>query len=1052
MPSYDAFISYSHARDRPIAAAVQSLMQTLGKPWWQRRKLRVFRDETSLTAEPKLWPAIEAALTSSRFLLLMASREAARSPWVEREVATWLAHMGPEQGPGRLMLALTEGNLQWDKPGGDFVWGDSTPLPPALKGRFQEEPLWIDLRGYRAGTERASKRNQDFAARAGKLAARVLGVPLEELLSEELRQQRRALMLASSAAASLLVMMLIAAWQTRVAQQQRDRAESAQARAQSELEMRQLNHSRFLASALAAEPDPQVAKAVALNALPLQLDDATGPEFDPALLTRLWIADAEDRQRAILLGHAEAINAAAFSPDGTRVVTASGNTNVIGDVSLSIDSTARVWDARTGRLLLANMEHKNKIFTVAFSPDGRRLLTAASDGTAQQWDATTGAKIGAPLKHERTVPMLSAVFNADGTRILTASFDGTARTWAAHTGAPIGPVITIGTETATLRAIFSPDGRRIATLSTRGVAQLWDAVTGAGLGADIGSPGEKITSIEFSPDGTRLLTASTDRSSRLWNAEDGAPTDHPLQHDGAVWSAVFSSDGAVVLTASGDHTAGLWEARSGKLVARLQHEAAVRRAIFSRDGRKIVTLSEDYVAHLWDVEGRTRVASFRGHGGSINAVAFSPDGGTVLTASSDHTARLWDARLAVEAAVLKEEGLAPRGAYFAPEGDCIIVAPDLSGGPPGPAPSAVRRAARLWDGATYALTTRLVPVADLSPAFWSDRAQFGPGGERAIIFSGFQRAGLWNTKTGKFITVLQGPLGGPVDDAEFSMDGTRLIVANADGTTRLWDSGDGASIALLAEPTQEPGSRDVGGPPIARFRPDQAQVLTTTGADVWFWNARTGERIARVATERGPITAAAFSPDSARLLTLHKDRSAAFWSTRTLQPLQSFRLWKAARSADISHDGSRVLVEFPGEEPPQLLDAANGQVVARLAEHIAPISGRKIQFRRHACAQPRQGRDRPAVGWQRGQADRQARRCQSGHQFRRLQRGRHEDRHGRRRWRGANLGKPKGAPAGGLHRAHRQDLHREPDARRNAPGDRVQRRHGAGVGHPRRVG
>ena len=69
MPVYDAFISYSHAKDKPIAAALQSVIQKLGKPWHKRRALRVFRDDTSLSATPQLWPSIEQALSQSRYLL-----------------------------------------------------------------------------------------------------------------------------------------------------------------------------------------------------------------------------------------------------------------------------------------------------------------------------------------------------------------------------------------------------------------------------------------------------------------------------------------------------------------------------------------------------------------------------------------------------------------------------------------------------------------------------------------------------------------------------------------------------------------------------------------------------------------------------------------------------------------------------------------------------------------------------------------------------------------------------------------------------------------------
>ncbi len=85
--AYDAFISYSHAKDKTIATALQAVVQKLGKPWYRRRALRVFRDDTSLSATPHLWPSIEQALAQSRFLILLASPEAAASRWVGQEIA-----------------------------------------------------------------------------------------------------------------------------------------------------------------------------------------------------------------------------------------------------------------------------------------------------------------------------------------------------------------------------------------------------------------------------------------------------------------------------------------------------------------------------------------------------------------------------------------------------------------------------------------------------------------------------------------------------------------------------------------------------------------------------------------------------------------------------------------------------------------------------------------------------------------------------------------------------------------------------------------------------
>ena len=217
-PSYDAFISYSHANDKPLAAALQAAMQRLGKPWYRRRALRLFRDDTSLTATPHLWPSIEKALGQSQFLILMASPEAAASRWVNQELGWWLEHKSADT----VLIALTAGELEWDSKAGDFRASEAMPLPPALRGKFTDEPLWIDLRPYRGA---ASPRDAHFTDLAASIAAALHGRAKEDLLSQEVRQQRRALRLAGSAVALLVVLLGLAGWQWNVARTQRDLAE-----------------------------------------------------------------------------------------------------------------------------------------------------------------------------------------------------------------------------------------------------------------------------------------------------------------------------------------------------------------------------------------------------------------------------------------------------------------------------------------------------------------------------------------------------------------------------------------------------------------------------------------------------------------------------------------------------------------------------------------------------------------------------------------------------------------------------------------------------------
>jgi tetratricopeptide (TPR) repeat protein len=220
MADYDAFISYSHALDKPIAATLQAAIQRLGKPWYRRRALRIFRDDTSLSATPHLWPSIEQALDRSRYLILLISPQSAASPWVGKEVAYWLANKSIDT----FLMAVTDGEVGWDSKSGDFVWSAATPLPPVLKGKFPAEPKWVDLRQYRTA---ASARDSNFIDLAADLAATIHGMPKEDLLSLEVRQQRRALMLAWSAAASLLVLACAAGWQWQIARTQRAKAENA---------------------------------------------------------------------------------------------------------------------------------------------------------------------------------------------------------------------------------------------------------------------------------------------------------------------------------------------------------------------------------------------------------------------------------------------------------------------------------------------------------------------------------------------------------------------------------------------------------------------------------------------------------------------------------------------------------------------------------------------------------------------------------------------------------------------------------------------------------
>jgi WD40 repeat protein len=634
-------------------------------------------------------------------------------------------------------------------------------------------------------------------------------------------------------------------------------------------------------------------------------NDVTSAVFSPdgtRILTasrdntaRLWDA-ATGAERVVLSGHEETVWSAVFSPDGTRILTASR------------DNTTRLWDAATGAERAVLSGHESTVTSAVFSPDGTRILTASGDNTARLWDAATGAERVVLSGHEETV--WSAVFSPDGTRILTTSQDNTTRLWDAATGAE--RAVLRGHERCVNSAVFSPDGTRILTASDDNTARLWDAATGAERAVLRGHE-YAVNSAVFSPDGTRILTASWDTTARLWDAGTGAERAVLRGHEGLVTSAVFSPDSTRILTASGDHTARLWDAATGAERAVLSgHESIVTSAVFSPDGTRILTASHDNTARLWDAATGAERVVLSGHESTVTSAVFSPDGTRILTASDDTTARLWDAATGAERAVLSGHESTVTSAVFSPDGTRILTA-------------SRDNTARLWDAATGA---ERVVLSGHEETVWS--AVFSPDGTRILTASWDTTARLWDAATGAERVVLSGHES-TVTSAVFSPDGTRILTASGDNTARLWDAATGAERAVLRG--HEDWVRS------AVFSPDGTRILTASWDNTArLWDAATGAERAVLRGHEDRVMSAVFSPDGSRILTASEDNTARLWDAATGAERAVLRGHEGVvRSAVFSLDGTRILTasadntarlwdvnDIPTFE--QLIDRARAQV------------------------------------------------------------------------------------------------------------------------------
>lgn len=303
--AYDAFISYSHSADGLLAPAVQDGLQRLAKPWNKRRALRVFRDDTGLSANPALWSSISGALHDSAWFVLFMSPAAAQSEWVGKEIGHWLEHRPAD----RILPVLTEGTLVWDSARGDFDPGRSTAVHPALLGALAEEPRHLDLRWAHDETD-LDLRSSRFREAIADLAAPIHGIPKDELDSEDVRLHRRAKRLARGAVAALILLFVASIAAAVLAVANASRADEAAAEARSEADRARAaetlaDERRIEAEGQRAEAERQRAEAEENLRRALSAEELAALEAERALEEQLRaeeqavIAEAE-RSRAVL--------------------------------------------------------------------------------------------------------------------------------------------------------------------------------------------------------------------------------------------------------------------------------------------------------------------------------------------------------------------------------------------------------------------------------------------------------------------------------------------------------------------------------------------------------------------------------------------------------------------------------------------------------------------------------------------------------------------------------------------------------------------------------
>jgi WD40 repeat protein len=936
--AYDAFISYSHAADGRLAPALQRAMQRLAKPWYRARALRVFRDESALSANPHLWASIEVALDESAWFVLLASPDAAGSQWVNRELAHWLATKPVD----RILVVLTDGTWEWDRNSHAVV---GTAVPQALRGVFTDEPRHVDLRWARSETD-LDMHNTQFRDAAAQLAAPVHGIAKDDLESEDVRLHRRGRRLARGGVSVLALLVAISLITSVFALVQRGRA----------------NHNAGVANHRAS-----IATAERLAAL-ATARSTTDQAQSLLLAVEGYRRDDSRATRSALLSVLQANSQLVRVEPASEVnITAMDTTRDGKMIAVGYeDGRVRVRDVASGKSRMSPQLAPEAIRALAFAEDGSLFVTLSVSGHIRAWDSRSfqprSPAILATRASSQSIQVSRArdVIVAGDTEPFSIGIQGWRLTSAAslaRRGTPsLGFFDTPSVVPAALAPIaMDPRGQRVALgfvveNGAQSPASIAERDTGNGsllglsrLGSGTRSTppaeccgGGYVSAVAYSPDGKLIAGGRSDGGLGIVLSSLGSSRGRPAWfveqgHRGLVTDLAFSSDGRALAASSADGTVSRWDVATGHQIGvALPANSGPVLSVGWESGGSASTTAERLVAATqrgvfeWNADssalGPTEFRLRRpGRGPSISDIAAHGSG--VLVAGDaitmyDVTSRAAHQRWSADPMKAK---LAHYGrAAITPGGDLAAIAYKGYSGREAPSgvvvlQTATGRVAQRIDTPQGGNSNSYLPSQSLPVAYSGDGSllAFQSAGLVDHLLD-ISRRTITSTNSGDEYEFERSILGrGTVGPIAFSPDGRLLAGAVSNAELRIWDTATGVEQMTLSALVVN----DVA------FSADGARLFAATAdGRVLVLDAQHDRKLSEINPNTGPLVGLAVSTARNLLATISQSGIVSIRNLTSEEPIGTavFANPDGAAPGDghpalaFANDGDTLAIESPG--------------------------------------------------------------------------------------------------------------------------------------------
>ncbi|MEQ8238866.1 MAG: caspase family protein [Cyclobacteriaceae bacterium] len=602
-------------------------------------------------------------------------------------------------------------------------------------------------------------------------------------------------------------------------------------------------------------------------------------------LTALFVSSlglAQKLETVVQRGHYEAVKTVAFTPDGKYLLTGSR------------DKSIKLWEVNTGRELRSFLGHQSTVNDIAVSSDGKFFISSSADKTAKMWNISTGELLKTFGGH--TDYLTSVALSNNNKLLITAGFDWEAKLWDVPSGEmlktfKVNPDKGLGYG---ISASFSPDDKKVAFGGDNRSVMIYDVASGEQLEEykpEKGFCGGCATFITFKND-QEIFSASNKGDLKLWSTSGGKTLDTYYTNPSEFTSLDFFEDRLLITT---EDSLKIYSAKSKKLLMakNLELEKEVTDARFSPDGKTIAISCDDTLVRLYDASTGALIRTYQGF------LNLTDKAGIEYDKSS------WDYYIRKYTSLKNDVRISPDGQYLVKGKIGSIV--------------------RMWEVASGKITREFIghEKAVLSTEFSND-------GKYLLTAGADGKAILWDVATGKLIREFVGHRD-VIFNVTFSTDQKSIATGSWDGTAKVWDLQSGELKQTLLFEQSAPYK-------LKFYNNDIYLLIAGLDKTLKLWEIDSKTEVRNFLGHTDIIHDFDIAPDNKMVASASWDGKVKFWDiSNGLQAARMSDHEGPVYATTFSHDGMQVATAGLDRDI-RIRNAVNGTVEKKLVGHVASVT------------------------------------------------------------------------------------------------------------------